>query len=443
MRGILKILTLSVAVTGSTAGIALAQGSKPFFEDRVVINRNTWVVTGEQHSENMAASCQASFQYGENDGSYSVIGRNIETGEVFILVHNTDWSINDAPSEGKVQFNSYSRNGQRVKNGELRVIALDKNTIRLPDLDAGDMYDVLTKASIIRLIMPNNLSNVEIGPLGPALANKMADCFTAAQKELPAVNAPASASDLGPLQKLFDDAQPWDVSVRTQNGLTVKGKFHTIINNVQTAGYDCAIDEQKMPEFVVRCTGHRDGSTQINQNDRWYFTFNKINEKEVQLTRAYAELTGKETSGTEIEGLADLLFRPGDNASRQPQPTPLPRPSAMGRPPKTDVPVMISPGDGDACGSGEIVGLDPKGDGFLSVRSGPGGRPYTEIDRLYNGNQVYVCGKSGAWISVIYTSDKILSSECGVTKSWSTYQAYTGPCRYGWVYSRFVKITAG
>jgi hypothetical protein len=44
-----------------------------------------------------------------------------------------------------------------------------------------------------------------------------------------------------------------------------------------------------------------------------------------------------------------------------------------------DVPILIGGNDKlDACGStGEVVGLDPKGDGFLSVQSGPGGRPLT------------------------------------------------------------------
>jgi hypothetical protein len=118
--------------------------------------------------------------------------------------------------------------------------------------------------------------------------------------------------------------------------------------------------------------------------------------------------------------------------------------AAIGQPSKIDVPVMITPSkDGDACASGEIVGLDPKGDGFLSVRSGPGGRPYGERDRLYNGNQVYLCGRSGPWYSIVYTADRILSSECGVTKSWSTYQAYSGPCHQGWIHSRYVKVIAG
>jgi hypothetical protein len=124
-----------------------------------------------------------------------------------------------------------------------------------------------------------------------------------------------SLDGFGSFQKILDEAQPWEVSVRTQNGLIIKGKFHTIINNIQGAGYNCAIDAQKMPEFIVRCTGHHDGTMQFNQNDRWYFTFNKINEKEVELTRAYAQLTGKEISGAKIEEFADLLFRPEDNQS--------------------------------------------------------------------------------------------------------------------------------
>jgi hypothetical protein len=110
---------------------------------------------------------------------------------------------------------------------------------------------------------------------------------------------------------------------------------------------------------------------------------------------------------------------------------------------KIDVPVMINADEGDACANGEIVGLDPKGDGFLSVRSGPGGRPFSEIDHLFNGSQVYICGQQGPWYSVVYTPDRGLSSECGVSTPWSTRQAYTGPCRYGWVHSRYVKVTAG
>jgi hypothetical protein len=56
----------------------------------------------------------------------------------------------------------------------------------------------------------------------------------------------------------------------------------------------------------------------------------------------------------------------------------------------------------DACyETGLIVGLDPKGDGFLSVRSGPGGKPYREIDRRY-GQQVQICDDRGPCMAVVY-----------------------------------------
>jgi uncharacterized protein YraI len=110
---------------------------------------------------------------------------------------------------------------------------------------------------------------------------------------------------------------------------------------------------------------------------------------------------------------------------------------------KIDVPVMINADAEDACSNGEIVGLDPKGDGFLSVRSGPGGPPYSEIDHLFNGSQVYICGHQGSWYSVVYTSARGIGHECGVSTPWSTRQAYTGPCRSGWVHSHYVHVTAG
>lgn len=52
--------------------------------------------------------------------------------------------------------------------------------------------------------------------------------------------------------------------------------------------------------------------------------------------------------------------------------------------------------EGDAYGTvGENVGLDPQGDGFLSVRNGPGGKPILEVDRLYSGNIVSLCEARG------------------------------------------------
>ncbi len=46
---------------------------------------------------------------------------------------------------------------------------------------------------------------------------------------------------------------------------------------------------------------------------------------------------------------------------------------------------------------GLVHGLDPQGDGFLSIRKKPRS---TEIGRLYNGNKVEILGRSGKWYKI-------------------------------------------
>jgi hypothetical protein len=111
---------------------------------------------------------------------------------------------------------------------------------------------------------------------------------------------------------------------------------------------------------------------------------------------------------------------------------------------RVDVPIVIG-GDKefDACaGTGEVIGLDAKGDGFLSVQSGPD-RPYREIDRLFSGNEVYICDQRGLWYAIIYSESRKLTRECGVGRPWQIRQAYTGPCRYGWAPVRYIRTTTG
>ncbi len=119
--------------------------------------------------------------------------------------------------------------------------------------------------------------------------------------------------------------------------------------------------------------------------------------------------------------------------------------SSAQQPEKLDVPIMIGGDDEiDACGStGEVKGLDPKGDGFLSVRSGPGGSHFREVDRLFNGNYVYICGESGPWLAVVYSNRRELGGDCGVATPQRVRQAYSGPCRQGWIHSRYVRVVAG
>ncbi|VTZ59422.1 integron [Sinorhizobium medicae] len=110
-----------------------------------------------------------------------------------------------------------------------------------------------------------------------------------------------------------------------------------------------------------------------------------------------------------------------------------------GRRPQVPVVIEADP-DTDACGgNGVVEGLDPLGDGFLAVRSGPGPK-HAEIDRLYNSEEVYFCTVMGKWFGVVYSNQR---QHCNVTAPWISTQPYTWPCKSGWVHQKWVRLYAG
>jgi hypothetical protein len=108
--------------------------------------------------------------------------------------------------------------------------------------------------------------------------------------------------------------------------------------------------------------------------------------------------------------------------------------------PEGRVPVVIeaTPGSGAACGKGVVFDLDPHGDGFLAVKSGPG-LQFLRIDKLYNGEEVYLCAQSGPWYGIVYTRE---AQDCNVDRAWPLSEPYTGPCRHGWAHGRWIKAIA-
>ncbi|KQT86861.1 hypothetical protein [Aurantimonas sp. Leaf443] len=96
----------------------------------------------------------------------------------------------------------------------------------------------------------------------------------------------------------------------------------------------------------------------------------------------------------------------------------------------------------DACGSiGQIVGLDPKGDNFLSVREGPGSG-HLERDRLGAGALVMICDERSPWLGIVYPALGT-QTDCGVSSPHLERTPYRGPCHSGWVHGRFVDVVAG
>lgn len=102
-------------------------------------------------------------------------------------------------------------------------------------------------------------------------------------------------------------------------------------------------------------------------------------------------------------------------------------------------PVVLVASDLDPCSNGVVAHLNPHGDGFLAVKSSPDLRS-KRIDKLFNGQNVYVCGGRGEWLAIIYSRSR---TDCAVRTNWVKTLPYTGPCRSGWAHRRWIEIWAG
>lgn len=97
----------------------------------------------------------------------------------------------------------------------------------------------------------------------------------------------------------------------------------------------------------------------------------------------------------------------------------------------------------DACGAiGAVTGLDPKGDNFLAVRTGPS-TDYAQIDSLHSGDEVHLCDQQGNWYGILYQSGGGGAGDCGVGTPIDKRGPYVGPCLSGWVYGDYVIGFAG
>lgn len=114
--------------------------------------------------------------------------------------------------------------------------------------------------------------------------------------------------------------------------------------------------------------------------------------------------------------------------------------------PPREVPVIVGEqADLDACGSwAEVHGLNPKGDGFLAVRTGPG-VGFAMRDRLRERDGLYVCGADddGVWLAIVYPRKGQDAADCGVSSAVPAPRAYRGPCGRGWVRADWIRILAG
>ena len=103
----------------------------------------------------------------------------------------------------------------------------------------------------------------------------------------------------------------------------------------------------------------------------------------------------------------------------------------------TQVPVMMRAQDDlDTCALGKVVGLNPNGDNFLAVRSGPG-TDYNILDKIHTNDEVWLFDYKDGWIGIVYGTRSV---NCSPIKS---DKPYSGPGKRGWVWEKYVTVIAG
>lgn len=119
--------------------------------------------------------------------------------------------------------------------------------------------------------------------------------------------------------------------------------------------------------------------------------------------------------------------------------------AAIAATPPRPVRIGLEGTDIDACPSqGAVVGLNPRGDNFLTVRAGPG-RDARAIARLEPGHRVHLCDYSedGQWLGIVYDRSPRLEEDCRVGSPVPRLRPYRGPCHSGWVSERYIEVVAG
>lgn len=97
----------------------------------------------------------------------------------------------------------------------------------------------------------------------------------------------------------------------------------------------------------------------------------------------------------------------------------------------------------DACGGyGQVTGLNPAGDNYLSVRSLPQAGS-AELDRIGPDTGVIMCEAVNGFHGIVYRGEGQDDLDCEAGANLDAPEPYSGPCRSGWVSERFVTLIAG
>jgi len=142
-----------------------------------------WDIVGEYNDLKLNPACYIKRDYA--DGSKFMMIKDLKDGEIYFMNRNVEWNISDEPGKKdgyQVRLVFYKSNGE-VSGGVVQYILVNKNTIRVPDLNVEKFVKSVFEYARMVLIMPGNIQNAEITLNGTRDAiSKMSDCIDVSSK---------------------------------------------------------------------------------------------------------------------------------------------------------------------------------------------------------------------------------------------------------------------
>ena len=135
-----------------------------------------WTVFGGANADTGQATCYGSAH--KKDGSFIQIHRSLVDGEVWAIVHDTEWDI-QSPNGGSLRWNFFNglKNGL-IAGADFDYILKDKNTILILQIDSKNFSQALWNSRYFTIVMPGNVPNISVSfeRNGSSMLSALAEC---------------------------------------------------------------------------------------------------------------------------------------------------------------------------------------------------------------------------------------------------------------------------
>ncbi|WFU81326.1 hypothetical protein QA645_00815 [Bradyrhizobium sp. CIAT3101] len=135
-----------------------------------------WTVFGGANAETGQATCYG--RANKRDGSFIQIHRSLVDGEVWAIVHDTEWEI-QGPDRGQLRWNFFNglKNGL-IAGANFDYVLKDKNTILMLQIEPKNFSEALWNARYFTLVMPGNVPNMSLSfeNKGSSMLSSLVEC---------------------------------------------------------------------------------------------------------------------------------------------------------------------------------------------------------------------------------------------------------------------------